>query len=164
MKNLVLNTSSSIFFAKIGLLPHLLKHLKLITSKEIYQEVLDGDELRYKDAKIIMQYFENKKIKIIKAKQTKKIAKEFKISENDASVISLAHEQNCFLASEDRQIERICLITQTHITNSALLLYLLWKKNEFNADQSFLLLDLLMKNGYNKEICLKIKEKIMKGD
>ncbi|MBI2136021.1 hypothetical protein HYU06_03050 [Candidatus Woesearchaeota archaeon] len=164
MKQLVINTSSSLFFTRIGLLPHLLRRFKIITTYKIYQEVKDGIDIGYRDAQILMQYFEDKKIEIFKAESTLKICNNFNIKETDASIIALAQEKNCFLASEDKQIEKICLITQTSITNTAILIYLLWQKNDFNDERVFLLLDLLLKNGYNKEICLKIKEKIIRGD
>lgn len=164
LEKLVMNTSSSLFFTKVGLIPLLFKNFKLITSEEIFKELKEGGQIGYKDAKIVMQYMNEKKIEIIKTKKTQSIAKEFKIKNIDASVISLAQESNCFLATEDRQIEKICLITQTHITNTALLIYLLWQQNKINDDRALLLLELLVRNGYNKEICLKIKEKIIQGE
>ena len=163
MIKLAINTSSSLFFTKIGLIPKLLKNFKLITSEEVYEEIKEGEEIGFKDARIIKQYFEENKIEIIKAKKTDVIEKEFKIKKTDASIISLAQELNCYLATEDKQIEKICLITNAKITNTALLIYFLFQKKEFTNKQSFLLLDLLMRNGYNKEICLKIKEKIIQG-
>lgn len=164
MEKLVVNTSSSLFFTKVGLIPHLLNNFKLTASKEIFEEIKEGEQIGYKDAKIIMQYFDDRKIEVVKAKKTQSIVKEFDIKPADASVISLAQEVDCFLATEDRQIEKICLITQTKITNTALLIYFLWKRNELSDERTFLLLDLIVRNGYNKEICLKIKEKIIKGD
>ncbi len=164
MRNLVINTSSSLFFAKVGLFPHLLKEFKLITSEEIMEEFEEGEQIGYKDAKMIVSYFKQGKIEVTKARTTQRIMKEFNIKNPDASIVSLAQELNCFLATEDRQIEKICLIMQIKITNAALLIYLLWLKGEFKDKQAFLLLDLLIRNGYNKEICLKIKEKIIQGD
>ena len=157
---IVLNTSSSLFFAKMGLIPHILKEFKIITTEEILKEIKDGDQIGFKDAKIILQYIEDKKIEIIKTKKINDITKEFKIKDEDASVISLAEEQNCFLATEERQIERICMLKQIKITNTVLIIYYLWQKKEFNKDQAYLLLDLLLRNGYNNSACSKIKEKI----
>jgi len=79
----------------------------------------------------------------------------------DASVIALAKEASAFLATEDQQMEKVCLITQTKITNTALLVYYLWKKKEFDNEHALLLLDLLIRSGYNKEICLDMKERIV---
>lgn len=164
MNRLVINTSSSLFFIKIGLIPCLLRNFKLITSKEILKEIKEGEQIGFKDAKIMMQYLDEAKIEVINAKQTQRIIKEFNIKEADASVISLAKELNCFLATEDRQIEKISLITQAKVTNTALLVYFLWQKKEFKDKQALLLLDLLIRNGYNKDVCLKIKEKIFQGE
>lgn len=164
MKRIIINSSSSLFFTKVGLIPLLLKNFKLITSEEIFKEIKEGEQLGYKDAKIVMQYLNGKKIEVVKTKKTKNIAKEFNIKNIDASVISLAQELKCFLATEDRQIEKICLATQTNIINTALLIYLIWKNNEISDERAFLLLELLIRNGYNKDICLQIKEKIIKGD
>lgn len=161
---LVINTSSSLFFVKIGLIPLLLNTFKLITSKEVHEELKEGEEIGYKDAKLIMQYITDTRIEVFKAKKTKEIAKEYNIKTADASVIALAKELNCFMATEDKQIEKICLITQTKATNTAILIYFLWQKKKLSNDQTFLLLDLLVRNGYNKEACLKIKEKLIKGD
>jgi len=164
MDKLVLNTSSSLFFVKIGLVPHLLKYFKLITSKEIFEEIKEGEQIGFRDAKLLNQYFDDKKISILKPERTQSIAKEFNIKFADASVISLAQESKCFLATEDKQIEKICLITQTKMANTASLIYFLWKKGEFSTNRTILLLDLLVRNGYNKEITLMIKEKVMRGD
>lgn len=164
MNTLAINTSSSLFFIKIGLIPHLLKTFKLVASEEVYAEIKEGEQIGFKDAKILMQFFNDKKIEILKTKKTRNLIKCFNIKEMDASVISLAQELDCFVATEDRQIEKICLITQIKVTNTALLVYFLWKKKEFGNEQVLLLLDLLARNGYNKEVCLKITEKIVKGD
>ena len=164
MNMLVINTSSSLFFIRVGLIPYLLRYFKLITSKEILKEIKEGEQIGFKDAKIMLQYFDESKIELINAKQTHSIVKEFNIKNADASVVSLAKELDCFLATEDRQIEKISLIKQTKLTNTALLVYFLWKKEEFSEKQALLLLDLLIRNGYNKEVCLKIKEKILQGE
>lgn len=162
-KRIVLNTSSGLFFTKIGLLPHILKYFTVITTEEIFEEVKEGTEIGFKDAKLLLHYFEEKKIEVMAAVKTLQIVKGFGIKKEDASVIALAEEQACFLATEDRQIEKICLLNQIKIVNAGLLLYYLWQKNEFRTEQALLLLELLMRNGYNKEICVKIKEKIMQG-
>ncbi|MBI2107788.1 hypothetical protein HYT54_01560 [Candidatus Woesearchaeota archaeon] len=164
MNKIVINTSSSLFFTKIGLIPHLLKKFKLVASEEVYAEIKEGEQIGFKDAKILMQFFNDKKIEALRTKKTQNLIRDFNIKETDASVISLAQELECFLATEDRQIEKICLITQTKVTNTALLIYFLWKKKEFSDEQTLLLLDLLVRNGYNKDICLKIKEKIIRSD
>lgn len=163
MKTLILNTSSSLYFTRIGIIPKLLKSFKLITTEEILQEIREGEELGFKDARIINQYIKDNKIEIKKTKNINLIAKNFKVKEADASVITLAQETNGYLATEDAQIEKICLAIQVNILNSAILTYYLWENKELSDEQAFLLLDLLVKNGYKKEICLKIKEKIIGG-
>lgn len=163
MNKLVIDTSSGLFFTKIGLIPILLKKFKIITSEQIYQEIVSGDEAGFKDANILLRYVSDRKIDVIKTKRTQSIVNDFKIKEADASVVALAQEENCFLATEDRQIEKICLLTQTKITNTALLIFWLWQNKIFDDEQVFLLIDLLIRNGYNKEISLKIKEKILGG-
>ncbi len=162
--DLVLNSSSSIFFTKVGLFPHIFKYFNAITSKEIYDEVMEGYDFGYKDSFIIKGYILDDKIKVVSTKSTSKISGEFGIKNADASIIALAQERGCFLATEDRQIEKICLATSVNVLNTAILIYLLWKKGEFESEQAHLLLDLLVMGGYNKEISLKIKEKIILED
>ncbi len=164
MKLLIFNTSSSLFLAKIGLIPKLLKYFEIIASPEIYSEMKEGAELGYKDAKMIAQYLEEGKIKIVNTSTSKEISRDFSIKEIDASVIALAQEKKGVVATEDRQIEKICLMTGTSVINTAVLIYILWKEQEFSAEQAHLLLELLLRQGYNKEICLKIKEKIMEEE
>lgn len=163
MKEIVLNTSSSIFLIRMGLMSYLLNHFKLITSEEIANEIKEGVEIGYRDAKILSQYLDEEKIKVIKVKETERIVKEFNIKKTDASIISLAQKLDCLLATEDRQIERISLLNGVKITNTCLLIYFLWINDEITDLQIHLLLDLLIRNGYNKEICLKIKEKVIGG-
>ena len=163
MKKIIINTSSGLFFTKIGLIPILIKYFKPITTEEIYKEISEGEQIGFKDAKILKQFIDDKKISVIKTKKTKNIEKEFKIKEEDASVVSLAEELDCILATEDKQIEKICIIKQVKIINTALLIYYLNQEREFSDEQAILLLDLIIRNGYNKEICLKIREKIIGG-
>ncbi|MBI4450370.1 hypothetical protein HY642_00210 [Candidatus Woesearchaeota archaeon] len=158
MSFIVLNTSSGIFFTRIGLLPHLLKHNKIITTKEVLEELHKGDDIGYKDARIILQYINDKKIQVRDAGQKESISKEFGIAGADASVIALAEQTDGFLATEDRQIEKIGMVRGIRITNSAVLVYGLWKQGEFGDAQARLLLDLLARSGYNKETCMKLRE------
>ncbi|MBI4148603.1 hypothetical protein HY490_04900 [Candidatus Woesearchaeota archaeon] len=144
-------------------MPHLLKKFVFVTTDEIADEMNNGQLLGFKDARIIMQYITDARIQKSRAKKTDTVMHEFHLHRADASVIALAQEVNGFLATEDRQIEKICLITQTKVTNTAALLYHLWKHKEFSNEQTLLLLDLLTRNGYNKEICLKLKEKVIGG-
>lgn len=163
MNKLIINTSSSIFFTRVGLFPKLLKRFKLITTKEINNEIKEGADIGYKDAQIIEQYLNDNKIEIVEAKKTKDIIKQFKIKETDASVIALSIEQEALLATEDRQIEKICLLLEAKITNTAILIYYLWENKDIKLEQALLLLDLLVRQGYNKGIYLAIKEKIIRG-
>lgn len=164
MKLLIFNTSSSLFLTKIGLIPKLLKHFKIIASEEIYSEMKEGAKIGYKDARMIVQYFEEGQIKIVNTSKSKEISRDFSIQEIDASVIALAQEKKGIVATEDRQIEKICLMNGTPVINTAVLIYILWKEGEFSTEQAHLLLELLLRQGYNKEIYLKIKEKIMKEE
>src|SRR3989338_1885229 len=164
MKLLIFNTSSSLYLTKVGLIPKLLKHFKIIATTDIEKEMKEGVERGYKDAQMIVRYFEEEKIKVVQARKSKEISKDFNIKEIDASVIALAQEQKGIVATEDRQIEKICLMTGTPVINTAVLIYILWKEQELNAEQSYLLLELLLRQGYNKEICLKMKEKIMQEE
>jgi len=161
MNKLVINTSSSLYFTKIGLLPRLLKYFQLMTTEEVKSEVNEGQDIGYKDARIIKEYISEMKIRVEKVKGTNMIIREFGMRATDASVIALAKEASAFLATEDQQMEKVCLITQTKITNTALLVYYLWKKKEFDNEHALLLLDLLIRSGYNKEICLDMKERIV---
>jgi predicted nucleic acid-binding protein len=160
MKKIVINTSSSIYFTKIGLFPRLLRYFTIETTEEIQKEVNEGKDIGYKDAQIIKQYIDDNDIHIRKTK-CNEIAKEFGLKNADASVIALAEELSCPIATEDRQLEKVCLIRGTKVTNAAVLLYYLWCKKEFSNEQAYLLLDLLVRSGYNKEICFDIKRRIM---
>ncbi len=164
MKPLILNTSSSLFFTKIGLLREVVEQFEVITTKEIYDEIFEGIEIGYRDARIVMQFIEDKKIKIITAKNTEKIEHEFKIKKEDASVIALAQEKESFLATEDRQIEKICIAMGIPIINAAAMVFLFWNRKKYTNTQAILLLDLLIKTGYNRQICVQIMEKILAGE
>ena len=161
MKTLVFNTSSSLFLVKIGLIPKILQHFRVITSPEIEKEMKQGAELGYKDATMIAQFIAEQKIKVVDTRTSREMAKNFNLKEVDASVVALAQERSAIAATEDKQIEKICIATATPVVNTAVLLYTLWKEQELKSEQAYVLLDLLLRQGYNKEICLKIKEKIM---
>ncbi|MBI2139429.1 PIN domain-containing protein [Candidatus Woesearchaeota archaeon] len=157
---IVINTSSSLFISRLGLFPSLLKRFKAITTPEIAQEVREGKEIGYKDARIVADYLDRGQIEIQKAKGINEVIKEFSLHPADASVVALAHESGCSLATEDRQIERVCLIGQIGVTNTPLLIHSLWKKKVFAGDQALLLLDLLLRMGYNKSIIQLVKGNI----
>lgn len=164
MKKLALDNSSAVFLAKIGLLIKLSKFLQLITTVGIAEETNKGVEIGYRDAFIRQEMIKDGKIKIIKPNNADKIKKDYKLKEADAGIIALAFENDCLLATEDNVLQNTAKLLNIKITNTAALLYTFYTKGEISKDQCITIMDLLEHYGYNKEITLKMKEKLIRGD
>ena len=158
---IALDSSSAIYLAKTGLLPKLLEiGVELLTTSEISEEIKKGAEKGYKDARIISEFIKNEEIKEIgvKAKESKDIG----LRGADASIVALALEKSCLLASEDTALQNTAKSLGASITNTAALLHHIYKERQISKQQCVMLLDLLEQYGYNKEIALKMKEEILK--
>ena len=164
MKQLALDNSSAVFLAKIGLLPKLSKFFQLIITDKIAEETRKGIEKGYRDAFIREELIKNGKILVINPKNADKIEKDHKLKGADAGIISLADEKDCLLATEDIVLQNTAKSLNIKVTNTAALVYLFYAKEEISKGQCLTILDLLEQYGYNKEIILKIKEEIVKGD
>lgn len=159
MKKIVLDNSSAIFLAKLGLYKSLEK-IALITTKEIEQEINKGVEAGYRDAFIRRDMIKQKRISVEEVKDIA-LKEKYQLGEADRSVIALAKKERCFLATEDEQIRKIARIEGVQVTNTATLIYYLYRKNNFEKKQALELLSLLSKWGYRKESIFIIKEKLM---
>jgi len=161
MKSIVLNSSSGVFIAKLGLFKELLKFTEFITTEEVKEETQEGVERDYRDAFIRMDLIDENKIKIIKPKDVQNIIKKYKLDETDASVLVLAEEKNLPLATEDIQLRKIAQSLDVKIIDTAAFIYLLYKKGKLETKRALMLLDLLDHFGYKKETIVFIKEKIL---
>lgn len=162
MKVIALDSSSAIYLAKIGLLPKLLEiGVELLTTSEVSEEIKKGAEKGYKDARIIEEFIKNKDIKETSVKKKEGTAKNANLKGADASIMALAVEKSCLLATEDSTLQNIAESVGVSITNTATLLYHIYKENHMAKQQCIMLLDLLGQYGYNKEIILEIKEEII---
>src|SRR3989338_2712916 len=99
METLILNTSSSIYFAKTGLIRPLKKRFSFITTEQVFQEVQRGQEIGFGDAAIIRSYFDDGTIRISKTSHVDQVISEYRIKETDASIISLALEDKGILCT-----------------------------------------------------------------
>lgn len=162
MKIIALDSSSAIYLAKIGLLPKLLEiGVDLLTTSEISEEIRKGAEKGYKDARIIGESIKNTDIKETGVKKKEGTAKNTSLKGADASIMALAVEKSCLLATEDSTLQGVAESVGVSITNTATLLYHIYKEKQIAKKQCIMLLNLLGQYGYNKEIILEIKEKII---
>ena len=159
---IALDSSSAIYLAKTGLLPKLLEiRVELLTTSEVAEEIKKGAEKGYKDARIIGEFIRNKEIKEISLKTKESIVKGIKFMDADASIVALALEKSCLLATEDATLQNTAKSLGASITNTAAVLHHIYKEKRISKQQCIMLLDLLEQYGYNKEIALKMKEEIL---
>ena len=162
MKALALDNSSAIYLAKLGMLPKLLgMQIELLTTKEIEAETKKGVEKGYRDAFIRDDFIRNKKIKITGTKIKEEIKSKYKLKDADASIIALALEKDCLLATEDGTLQSIAKSLGAKITNAAALLYYTYEKGQLRKQQCLMLLDLLEHYGYSKELTIRVREQIL---
>ena len=161
---IALDSSSAIYLAKVGLLPKLLEiGVELLMTPEISEEIRKGAGKGYKDARIIEEFIRNKDIKEIGARTKKSIVRGINLKDADASILTLALEKSCLLATEDTTLQNTAKSLGVSITNTATLPYYIYTERQMQKHQCLMLLDLLEQYGYNKEITLKMKEEILKG-
>ena len=157
-RGIVLDNSSSVFLAKLGLIKTLAGMFNLITTEDIKKEIEEGVKEGYRDAHIRMGFIQEGMIKIQKPGSLSQIMKEYELHKADASILALAKETDYILATEDRQIKYLSKLLKIKNTNASILIHFLYKKKKLSKQQSFTLLDLLEKWSYNKEMILKIKQ------
>jgi rRNA-processing protein FCF1 len=161
MKKIILDNSSAIFLARLGLFG-VLSDITFITTKEIEQEINEGMKKGYRDAYIRKNLLKNGKIKIEKSSICG-LEEKYKLHKADMSIVALAKKHSCHLATEDQQVQRVCRIEGIKVVNTAALIYYLYKQHKIERKQGLELLNLLGKWGYKKEAIIAVKEELL-GD
>lgn len=156
---IVLDNSSAVFLAKLGLFA-LMEH-PFITTSEIENEIEEGVRRGYRDALIRKELIAIKKITIINPQDTTAVSQKYKLKVPDSSLIALAKERACLLATEDEQVRKIAKLESIVVTNAGALLYHAYTKGKIDKKNTLHFIELLEQSGYNKEAALKIKEKIL---
>lgn len=163
MKAIAIDSSSAIYLAKVGLLQKLLAmRVELLTTAEISEEIRKSAEKGYKDARIIEDLIRSKKVMETRIKTKESVKRDSSLKDADASIVALAAERNCLLATEDSTLQNVAKSLGISVTNTAILLYYIYKEGQMAKLQCAMLLDLLEQHGYNKEITLKIREEMLK--
>ena len=158
----MLDSSSAIYLAILGMLPKILEaDAELIITKEIASEIAEGVEKGYKDAFIIEELIKNRKIKVKSTTTKERMKRDYNLKDADASVVALAMENDCLLATEDGTLQNLAKSLGLKITNTATLLDYAYGKGQLLKKQCLMLLELLAHYGYNKELILKVKERIL---
>lgn len=164
MKEIALDNSTAVFLAKLGLFPLLLKQgVRFITTPEIEKEVEAGVAQGYRDAVIRKQLMEENKIKVVAAKDAEKVQRAWGLGTADASIIALAMEGDCVLATEDAALQNLAKAHGIELTIAAALVEYLYTTKGIPNDQALLLCNLLEIHRYSKSIVIKVRERIMRG-
>ena len=153
MKTLVLDNSSWVFLTMLGLNKILIKNFQLITSKEIVDEIKKGVEKNYRDARIRINFIEEKKVKIIEVSRQnlEKVQRETGLkSLGGISVVALAFQEKTILCSDDNRLENACFILDVPLVETISVIFFLHEKKVLNKAEFLELLELLKKFGYNE--------------
>lgn len=161
---IVIDSSSLILLAKIGILDKVITNLKETPtiSEKIYEESTAKEEAW--DAKLIKQRVEKKviaKTKIADVGLCQKIKADFNFGEGEAEAITLCLEKKASLIIDDKKAINACRILGIKFTTAGRLLIRLYSKNLIRKDEAHAYLSNLKKFGrYARNLIQKMKEEL----
>ena len=114
---IVFDSSTLILLAKVTLLRDVAKKVKCVITNIVEEECTRKDTF---DSEIIKELIKEKMIETInvKAGKLRKIKKDFKIEEGEASSVALAVKEKCILATDDKLAIKVCTILDIEFTTA----------------------------------------------
>lgn len=134
MKIIISDSSTLILLQKVDVLDLLLKNHEIIIPNEVYKEVvIKGKNKAHEYAFFIEEHIKDKKIKIIKVKNSKiiqNLVNNYNINQGEAEAIALFLEKKAdIIAVDDHKAINICRIMKIpFMTPLSFIIYLLRKK------------------------------------
>jgi len=159
---IVIDSSSLILLAKIGILDIVIKSIKqkLTVPEQVYSECTSKKTLF--DAQIIEKRFEERSIarKDIQNRELyNKVLKDFNLGRGEAEAICLCIEFKAGIITDDKKAINACKILKIKIATAPKLLIQLYKKNFITKVEADLAVEQIQKFGrYSDEIINKLKE------
>ena len=160
---IVIDSSSLILLAKIGVLDIVIKNLKkkLVLTNQIYIETTQKESF---DAKIIKKRVEEKSIEKKEIKNSilcSKIQNDFNLGKGESEAIVLCLENKVGLITGDKKAMNSCKILKINFTTVSNLLMSIYQKGSITKIEAEIYVKKLEKFGrYSNAIIQKIKEEL----
>lgn len=140
-----------ILLAKASVLETVLIAYEVVTSKQVYEEVLAGKKKMFPDALLIERLADEKKLNIVFSPEdlTKRIKQDFAMAEGEASVISCGLSQKgMIIATDNKQGRKAALVNGLPLVGSVDLVISLNKKKKINKKKAEEALRILKDEGW----------------
>jgi len=128
-----------IHLAKITLLKKSCKYFKQVfVPQEVYNEILNGEEKGYPDAKIIIELVKMKyiKVKSVKDKSLFKKAEAFNIQKGEAGAIALYWEEKAdYIATDDDNVRKKSILLGIKLIGTPAIILKLYKEKVIEKEK-----------------------------
>ncbi len=166
---LVMNSSTTILLAKIGLLKIIDEQFKeVLISKEVYREAVeDPKKLGYEDAVITEKEVDSGRIKKSTVKNkalVQKLMHDFTMMRGEAETLVLAIERKAdILATDDYQCMRAARALELPYTQAISLVITLFERNKIKIETAQEAIDQLQEYGWYADWILEDAKSKIKG-
>ena len=108
MKKILIDSCTIILLAKASVLEIFSNHNEIITTKQVYEEVLEGKKKLFPDALLLERLKKENKVNIISSNiaSTEKIMLDYAMGNGEASLIAVAIKGKDTLVATDNKIGR----------------------------------------------------------
>ncbi len=147
---IIADACSVILLAKASVLERSLTTYNIRISPQVYEEVLAGKQKQFQDALLLERLEQEKKIKIIDAPSAsiKRLQRDFKMGEGEASTIALGIKEQAIVATDNRQGRKAARIYGLPLVGSIDLVVSLARKKIISKEKAEDALRILQEEGW----------------
>ena len=163
---IVLDSSTMILVAKIDMLEIFISnvHSRVLIPERVKSEVYSG---KREDTLLITKLIEDKKIHVLRVKNSKlirKLMEDFDIEAGEAEALALAVQENAaVIATDDRNAIRACKILKKEFTTAIAVLIRALEKRLIDKDEALIKLQKLESIARYSRLIIENAKKQIKG-
>jgi len=147
-----------IHLAKLTLLESSCRYFKeVVIPRKVFDEILEGKERGFADAKIIEDIINMKKIQVLEIKNKNLIerANQFNIQRGEAEALALYWQEEAdYLATDDDNVRKKSFLLNIKIIGTPAIILKLYKERIISKDKTIDSLDRLRKIGWFSNIII----------
>ncbi|MEK6950097.1 MAG: hypothetical protein AABX13_00030 [Nanoarchaeota archaeon] len=147
---IIADACSVILLAKASVLEGSSSTYNICISTQVYEEVLAGKQKQFQDALLLERLAREKKIKIIEAPSAsrRRIQRDFRMGEGEASTIALGIKERAIVATDNRQGRKAARIYGLPLVGSIDIVVSLTKKGIISKEKAQEALRILREEGW----------------
>jgi predicted nucleic acid-binding protein len=164
MKKIFVDSCTFILLAKASVLELFSNNNIVMTTKNVYDEVLEGKKKLFPDALLLERLKNENKIKVtsLNSASTQKIMQDYAMGVGEASLISVAiKEKNVIIATDNMQGRKVANLMNIPLIGSLEIIVSLHKKNIITDEKAISALKILKEEGwFHSYLVEKVEEDI----